>query len=916
MADAPDVRLQISAEDQGVAAAVKQLTTQLQSLKTQEQATAESSLSLSSAFESLLGVLAVEKIIGFGKEVFNTTTNILKLSNVTGVSTETLSVYAAAATDAGVSFDEVSAGITKLATIVTQFEQGNQKAAKAIALTGLSLKDLAGLNSEQKIRAITDAIGKMPPGFQKTTAETKLLGDGSGNLNRVMNQLAGDGFQKTREEAEKLGNIVGSQTAIEFEQLRAAIADMQEAAEGMVRQFEAGLVPSLTDIANAILRVTSTDGASGFKSFGEEAGGVLKDLVLLAALLFGGIEKIVQGSVEGTKNLARAAADVLSVGPAQAARNLKANQAASDAFVDGMVDAQLDAVRRELEGTTRLQEEAIEKQKALLAKNKGADRPIANEEAIKGLIKLQAQQDAAYKAGLSAKNKALTAEEEISKASLANREEGERSDFERGLSTLADYFDQRRLEIEAAGKDELAILVEQRANEAAAEARAAAELRTNRSKAKKAGGSETLIGQEFQAAAARNQADVQRAQQAVADLDTKIQVQALANKTKLTAEDLNRFKTEAAQLTKLAEFRKTILDLQGKTADAAKVEADAKEAEYRLLLTSQPGATAESIDAEVQKYRELTTAVGQFNDARVAGETALKIFTDKKAAIEDQVKSGKLFQIQADEQIEALGQSQLSILQAIAKEQLRAATATGNQANIATAKDFQKQVDTIATESNAALTDLAKIKAGIQNSLSGALDNFFSTGITGARSLGQAFAGLADGIVSSLQKMASQMLTNIIMQKLFSSLMAGTTGGAGGGGLLGGLLPNLGFSEGGKVSGPGTGTSDSIPARLSAGEFVIRESAVRAIGPEVLAAMNRGLRAPAYAHGGLIPHFAEGGLVEGSGKGGETARVHLQLGLDEGIVLKHMSSRAGAKVVVQHLANNPKSASKALGRGK
>ena len=40
----------------------------------------------------------------------------------------------------------------------------------------------------------------------------------------------------------------------------------------------------------------------------------------------------------------------------------------------------------------------------------------------------------------------------------------------------------------------------------------------------------------------------------------------------------------------------------------------------------------------------------------------------------------------------------------------------------------------------------------------------------------------------------------------------------------------LGFEEGGFVSGKGTETSDSIPARLSDGEFVIKASAVRGLG--------------------------------------------------------------------------------------
>ncbi len=45
------------------------------------------------------------------------------------------------------------------------------------------------------------------------------------------------------------------------------------------------------------------------------------------------------------------------------------------------------------------------------------------------------------------------------------------------------------------------------------------------------------------------------------------------------------------------------------------------------------------------------------------------------------------------------------------------------------------------------------------------------------------------------------------------------------------------FSGSGEVEGPGTGLSDSIPARLSAGEFVMTKKATDAIGPDNLQAM-------------------------------------------------------------------------------
>jgi cell wall-associated NlpC family hydrolase len=55
------------------------------------------------------------------------------------------------------------------------------------------------------------------------------------------------------------------------------------------------------------------------------------------------------------------------------------------------------------------------------------------------------------------------------------------------------------------------------------------------------------------------------------------------------------------------------------------------------------------------------------------------------------------------------------------------------------------------------------------------------------------------------------------------------------------------FAHGGLVQGPGTGTSDSIPARLSRGEFVVRAAAVKRVGIERLQRLN----AQGFARGGL-----------------------------------------------------------------
>jgi hypothetical protein len=72
------------------------------------------------------------------------------------------------------------------------------------------------------------------------------------------------------------------------------------------------------------------------------------------------------------------------------------------------------------------------------------------------------------------------------------------------------------------------------------------------------------------------------------------------------------------------------------------------------------------------------------------------------------------------------------------------------------------------------------------------------------------------------------------------------------------------FDVGGRVTGPGTATSDSVPAWLSAGEYVIRAAAVQKFGIPFLDAVNKGDR-PRFAIGGPVASdaaaFADGGIV-------------------------------------------------------
>lgn len=84
-------------------------------------------------------------------------------------------------------------------------------------------------------------------------------------------------------------------------------------------------------------------------------------------------------------------------------------------------------------------------------------------------------------------------------------------------------------------------------------------------------------------------------------------------------------------------------------------------------------------------------------------------------------------------------------------------------------------------------------------------------------------------------------------------------------------------AEGGPIHGPGTGTSDSILARLSNGEFVLREWATRRIGLPVLEYMNRmGVvpDGPRFALGGAVGMVAD--INPPDSVGGDTFNVKVE----------------------------------------
>lgn len=126
----------------------------------------------------------------------------------------------------------------------------------------------------------------------------------------------------------------------------------------------------------------------------------------------------------------------------------------------------------------------------------------------------------------------------------------------------------------------------------------------------------------------------------------------------------------------------------------------------------------------------------------------------------------------------------------------------------------------------------------------------FVSDLQGGVSATEALAGALDDLARQLIDMA----LNKAITSLFSNLLGAVGGSAGsvvGGIPRPGVNPFIGAAGGGSISGPGTGTSDSVPAMLSDGEYVIRASAAKK-NRALLEAINSGFRIPKFAAGGMV----------------------------------------------------------------
>lgn len=332
---------------------------------------------------------------------------------------------------------------------------------------------------------------------------------------------------------------------------------------------------------------------------------------------------------------------------------------------------------------------------------------------------------------------------------------------------------------------------------------------------------------------------------------------------------------------RLGEVRTRMAQLQG---DAAAVAAETRarlEREYAALLNDP--STTDADRKQIGSLIDRETLQAEFDAVRQQADGLMQQLRQRWDGLSQSVQAGTMSTVQAQgEYSRALSDSNPELQRFLAQlQQLSQRLGPDARREVS---GLSNDVAGLALNTRSPLQQLASDwgdiwgqmqSAGVSamQSVAGELTN----ALTGAETSSKA---LLLSILRSLAQVAVQAALTGAALRLNGLLNLGVTlGTAGAGGYYGGGsaagagggIPSVGgtytptFAKGraGVVRGPGTGTSDSILARISNGESILTADVTSSLGSDFINMLNRqgvhaldailaAANAPAYAQGGTV----------------------------------------------------------------
>lgn len=298
----------------------------------------------------------------------------------------------------------------------------------------------------------------------------------------------------------------------------------------------------------------------------------------------------------------------------------------------------------------------------------------------------------------------------------------------------------------------------------------------------------------------------------------------------LTAEQRRQAEAANAAIT-AQEFKGENLKLQleymrdtGDTAGASMLELRNRVSDLRREFEASGNTTGLNWLDKLLPVAETKIRV---DDLKKQLDDLFTYQSQQETSIQAQVQGGLLSEIQGRQRLVDLHQEVGEKIKGYLPQLKEMANAPGEAGE--KIREMIRQLEEELNKLNKTGHELTQafregLQQGIESSLMGLAK--------GTMNLRDAVKNLALTIINSMAQLASQQLA-----QMATSALVGSSGGVGG---LLGSLASVFAADGGQVRGPGSTTSDSIPAMLSDQEFVTRAAVVQQPGAlDFLHAFNR-----------------------------------------------------------------------------
>lgn len=327
-------------------------------------------------------------------------------------------------------------------------------------------------------------------------------------------------------------------------------------------------------------------------------------------------------------------------------------------------------------------------------------------------------------------------------------------------------------------------------------------------------------------------------------------------------------RAERELVEELDRVRARLLENEGKIGEARRITI---EQEFRKLLKRLEAEGNEAGVTLVRRLINVEAAKADLDELKAQVDRIRDDQTRKEKSVQADLDAGLTTEYQARMRLVEVHKETAKALDDLLPKLKEVAEASGSP-------EALKYVERVKDE----IADLKKVADDVATAVNGAIrdsiSQLFEDLISGAKSASEAMRDFAKSVLNSLARIAGNKIADRLFGLLFGE--KGTLGSA-----FSGILKFLGFARGGLVTGPGTDTSDTVPAMLSPGEYVLRADVVRRIGRGFLDALN----APA------VPRYAVGGIVDAvpgaAAGGGRLGAAPVRLALSVSPEALHMTLR-------------------------